>query len=78
MRGLIMLAGAALSLSACGGDKNAADNTAGIDQNMSVESAPAGDTTAIDATASADANLAAAAEVNDVEPAETNATENAE
>ena len=63
MRGFVLLGCAALLLGGCGENRNAAENTAGVDQNLSVEAAPAGDTTAIDATAGEDANMAAEADV---------------
>lgn len=63
MRGLILVAGAALALSAC--NNNEAGNTAVEEANiMSADSAMmANDTTAIDAATNMDANMAADAEI---------------
>lgn len=75
MRGFILAAGAAFSLAGCGGDGDTTANTAGIDQNLSLESAPANDTTSIDAVAGEDANLAADVTVTGNEAAANLATE---
>jgi hypothetical protein len=78
MRGFILAACAALSLAGCGGDSDTTANTAGIDQNLSIESAPANDTTSIDAVASDDANLAADAAVIGNGATESNGATNAD
>ena len=58
MRALILVAGAALALSACCSNE-AANNTMNVDENLMAENVTANDTTAIDATTNADANMAA-------------------
>ena len=58
MRALILVAGAALALSACSSNE-AANNTMNVDENLMAENVVANDTTAIDATTNADANMAA-------------------
>jgi uncharacterized protein YcfL len=58
MRALILVAGAALALSACSSNE-AANNTMNVDENLMAENVTANDTTAIDATTNADANMAA-------------------
>ncbi len=57
MRALILVAGAALALSACSSNE-AANNTMNVDENLMAENVVANDTTAIDATTNADANMA--------------------
>ena len=58
MRALILFAGAALTLSGCGGDQ-AAENTANIDATATADDIVSNDTTAIDAATGDDANMAA-------------------
>ena len=58
MRILILVAGCALALSACGKNK-AADNSVAIDANADAENIGSNDTTAIDAATGEDANMAA-------------------
>ena len=58
MRALILVAGAALALSACSSNE-AANNTMNVDENLLAENVVANDTTAIDATTNMDANMAA-------------------
>ena len=48
MRALILVAGAALALSACSSNE-AADNTMNVDETLTTENVVANDTTAIDA-----------------------------
>jgi len=79
MRALILVAGAALALSACSSNE-AANNTMNVDENLLAENVMANDTTAIDATTNADANMAADANMtmndanmaNDMNNAATN------
>ncbi len=49
MRALILVAGAALAVSACSSNE-AADNTMNVDENLAAENIVANDTTGIDAT----------------------------
>jgi uncharacterized protein YcfL len=70
MRALILVAGAALALSACSSNE-AANNTMNVDENLMAENVTANDTTAIDATTNADANMAA--DANMTMNADTNA-----
>jgi hypothetical protein len=63
MRALILVAGAALALSACSSNE-AANNTMNVDENLMAENVVANDTTAIDATTNADANMAADANMD--------------
>jgi len=75
MRALILVAGAALALSACSSNE-AANNTMNVDENLLAENVMANDTTAIDATTNADANMAADANLtlnNDVNAVDANA-----
>lgn len=75
MRKLVLLGCAALLVSGCGGKNQAVENTDTTAQNMTAETPPAGDTTAIDATTGADANMAADSEIP-ADEEETNATGN--
>ena len=70
MRALILVAGAALAVSACSSN-DAADNTMNIDENLAAENIVANDTTGLDATTNLDANMAADANMT------MNATDNA-
>lgn len=72
MRALILVAGAALALSACSSNE-AANNTMNVDENLMAENVVADDTTAIDATTNADANMAA--DANMTMNADTNAVD---
>jgi hypothetical protein len=65
MRGLIIIAGAALALGACG-NNDQSDNTQNVDENLSAEDIVSNDVTAIDAVTGDAANMAA-----DVNYAET-------
>ena len=56
MRALILVAGAALAVSACGGNE-AAENEMNVD-NITADNLMVNDTTAIDATTNLDANMA--------------------
>ena len=56
MRALILVAGAALAVSACGGNE-AAENEMNVD-NITADNLVVNDTTAIDATTNLDANMA--------------------
>ena len=58
MRALILVAGAALALSACSSNE-AANNTMNVDENLMAENVVANDATAIDGAANMDANMAA-------------------
>jgi hypothetical protein len=57
MLALILVAGAALAISACGGDK-AAENSANVDEQLAAQNIAANDTTSIDAATGEDANMA--------------------
>ena len=72
MRALILVAGAALALSACSSNE-AANNTMNVDENLMAENVVANDTTAIDATTNVDANMAA--DANMTMNADTNAVD---
>ena len=75
MRALILVAGAALAVSACSSNE-AANNTMNVDENLMAENVVANDTTAIDATTNADANMAADANMTmnaDVNAVDANA-----
>ena len=72
MRALILVAGAALALSACSSNE-AANNTMNVDENLLAENVTANDTTAIDATTNMDANMAA--DANMTMNADTNAVD---
>ena len=72
MRALILVAGAALAVSACGGNE-AAENEMNVD-NITADNLVINDTTAIDATTNLDANMA-----NDMNMTnDTNAADNAD
>ena len=58
MRALILVAGAALAISACS-NNGAAGNTTNVDQDLAAQNIAANDTTAIDAATGDDANMAA-------------------
>jgi hypothetical protein len=58
MRAVIILAGAALTLTACG-NNDQSDNTANVDENLTAENIVANDVTAIDAVTGDAANMAA-------------------
>ena len=58
MRALILAAGAALSLGACG-NNDQADNSMNVDENLTAENIVSNDVTAIDAVTGAAANMAA-------------------
>jgi hypothetical protein len=62
MRLLILIAGAALLLSACG-NKGQTDNTANLDESQAAENIVANDVTAIDAVTGDAANMAADVEI---------------
>ena len=62
MRRLILLAGAAVALSACGSDQQS-ENNVNVDQALGAENIVANDITAIDAVTAAAANMAADVEV---------------
>ncbi len=73
MRALILVAGAALALSACGGGNEGAENEMNVD-NITADNLMVNDTTAIDATTNLDANMA-----NDMNMTnDMNATDNAD
>ena len=58
MRALILVAGAALAISACNNDQPTA-NTTNVDQDLAAQNISANDTTSIDAATGEDANMAA-------------------
>ena len=58
MRALIVIAGAALSLAACG-KNNQSGNTANVDENLTAENIVSNDVTAIDAVTGDASNMAA-------------------
>ena len=58
MRALILVAGAALTISACSKDEPTA-NTTNVDQDLVAQNISANDTTSIDAATGEDANMAA-------------------
>ena len=58
MRALILVAGAALAISGCGGDETAQNQAAG-GGDLSSQTISANDTTSIDAASGEDANMAA-------------------
>jgi hypothetical protein len=63
MRALILAAGAALALGACG-NNDQADNTLNVDENLTAENIVANDVTAIDAVTADAANMAADVDIN--------------
>ena len=58
MRALILVAGAALTVSACNNEQPTA-NTTNVDQDLAAQNVSANDTTSIDAATGEDANMAA-------------------
>jgi hypothetical protein len=58
MRALILIAGGALALGACG-NNDQSDNTMNVDENLAAEGTTANDVTAIDAVTGDAANMAA-------------------
>jgi hypothetical protein len=58
MRALILVAGAALTVSACNKEQPTA-NTTNVDQDLAAQNVSANDTTSIDAATGEDANMAA-------------------
>jgi hypothetical protein len=64
MRALILIA-ASLALAACGNNDHS-DNTQNVDENLTAENIVSNDVTAIDAVTGDAANMAAAAEINDI------------
>lgn len=58
MRALILVAGAALTISACNNDQPTA-NTTNVDDDLAAQNISANDTTSIDAATGEDANMAA-------------------
>jgi hypothetical protein len=58
MRALFLVAGAALTISACNNDQPTA-NTTNVDQDLAAQNISANDTTSIDAATGEDANMAA-------------------
>jgi hypothetical protein len=57
MRALILVAGAALAVSACS-SKEAANNTMNVDTSMTTENVTTNDTTAMDASSNMGGNMA--------------------
>jgi len=72
MRALILVAGAALAVSACGSNE-AAENTMNVDETLTTENVVENDATAIDATNAADANLTMDANATDANATDANA-----
>ena len=58
MRALILVAGAALTISACNNEQPTA-NTTNVDHDLAAQNVSANDTTSIDAATGEDANMAA-------------------
>ena len=81
MRALILVAGAALTISACNNDQPTA-NTTNVDDDLAAQNISANDTTSIDAATGEDANMAADVNfsVNDADnlAEDENAADNAE
>ena len=73
MRTLILIAGAALALTACR-NNDQVDNTTNLDENLTAENIVSNDVTAIDAVTAADANMAA--DVNYTDLGDNNLTSN--
>ncbi len=65
MRALILVAAAALTLTACK-NNDQIDNTQNVDENLTAENIVSNDVTAIDAVTGDAANMAADSAVNDV------------
>ena len=63
MRALILLAGAALGLGACG-NNDQSDNSMNLDENLTAENIVSNDVTAIDAVTADAANMAADVDIN--------------
>ena len=79
MRRLFLIAGAAVALSACGGKGEVAENGS-LAENLSFDSEPANDASALEAVEAEGSRLAAAEAANEVEAdnsAESNAVKNA-
>ena len=75
MRALILVAAAALAVSACSKNE-AAENTMNVDETLTTENV-ANDTMAVDAANGTDANMAADANMTmDANAADANATDN--
>jgi hypothetical protein len=66
MRSLILIAAAALCVSACR-NNDASDNTQNIDENLSAENIVSNDVTAIDAVTGDAANMAADVDMNAID-----------
>jgi hypothetical protein len=66
MRALILIAGAALTLAACGNNDQSA-NTANVDENLTAENIVSNDVTAIDAVTGDASNMAADINYTDTE-----------
>ena len=81
MRALILVTGAALTISACNNDQPTA-NTTNVDDDLAAQNISANDTTSIDAATGEDANMAADVNfsVNDADnlAEDENAADNAE
>ena len=71
MRSLILIAAAALSVSACK-NNDATDNTQNIDENLTAENIVSNDVTAIDAVTGDAANMAADVDMNAVDTSLSN------
>ena len=72
MRALIIIAGAALALSACG-NNDQTDNTQTVDENLTTEDIVSNDVTAIDAVTGDAANMAADVNYSETENLAANA-----
>jgi len=78
MRRLFLIAGAAIALSACGGKGEVAENGS-LAENLSFDSKPVNDASALEAVGAESSRLAAAEAANEVEAdnsAESNAVKN--
>ena len=76
MRALILVAGAALAVSACS-SQEAADNTMNVDENLTTENIVTDNTLDMNVDANMDANMTMNADTNVVDNAADNTANNA-